>query len=259
MSRIGALADRMGFPRRLKAEDQERVLAGGAPPAQLGELAAFARSVKAAYVQPPPDGPAALAPRLAEAARAAAAGAATQPVPQVRATRRMPRRALAARVAFAVALLPALSAGLAVAGVKLPEPVDKAFDSVGVELPNQPDRDDGDAAGEPADAVAPSGEPVAPPPGVLPPGQARPNPGKEAPRGNGAQGRGKAIGRPDAPPGQSGERGKSGESNSGGNSGGNGKGASGGADPPGQANKPVTPPTPPPHSNAGGSGQGKPG
>jgi hypothetical protein len=40
-------------------------------------------------------------------------------------------------VAAAVMLLPVLMAGLAYAGVELPDPVDDAFEAVGVDLPNQ--------------------------------------------------------------------------------------------------------------------------
>jgi hypothetical protein len=58
---------------------------------------------------------------------------------------------LVARIAIAVAAIPALFAGLAVAGVKLPGPADSAFESVGIELPNQ--EADGDEQGTAAPAV----------------------------------------------------------------------------------------------------------
>ncbi|HEX5893844.1 MAG TPA: hypothetical protein VFY33_03365, partial [Solirubrobacterales bacterium] len=46
---------------------------------------------------------------------------------------------MVARVGIAVALLPLLLAGLAVAGVTVPDPARSAFETIGVELPNQPD------------------------------------------------------------------------------------------------------------------------
>ena len=58
---------------------------------------------------------------------------------------------LAAVVAAAVLALPIAFAGLAFAGVRLPEPVDSAFETVGIDLPNQggsEDDGDGDEAGE---------------------------------------------------------------------------------------------------------------
>ncbi|HZA57899.1 MAG TPA: hypothetical protein VE523_01785, partial [Solirubrobacterales bacterium] len=57
------------------------------------------------------------------------------------------RLALVARIAVAVALLPLLTAGLAVAGVRLPDAAADAFDSVGVDLPNQAASEDSNGTG----------------------------------------------------------------------------------------------------------------
>jgi len=62
---------------------------------------------------------------------------------------------LVARVGIAAALLPLLIAGLAFAGVTVPDPARSAFDSVGVELPNQP-ADEG--PGEANDRASEQGE-----------------------------------------------------------------------------------------------------
>jgi hypothetical protein len=148
--------------------------------------------------------------------------------------------------------VPVLTAGLAYAGVNLPDAVDDAFESAGVDLPNQdrdvPAGDSGrpDAADDatPGEAGSPTG-----------PG-AQDGPGK---RGRGkAQGhdkqkaKGKAIGHGGTPPGQANKPASPpGQQNK-------------PAAPPGQANRPAappgqadTPPGPPPQSNAGGNGKGK--
>jgi hypothetical protein len=111
---------------------------------ESGELAAFEGAVRAVVPESPPVGlEASLVPRLAREASAASArhaGAPTEqlPVPSRRTARtRRPRLALAAQVAVAITLLPAVMAGLAFAGVALPEPAREAFERVGIELPNQ--------------------------------------------------------------------------------------------------------------------------
>jgi hypothetical protein len=78
-----------------------------------------------------------LVPRLAQTARAATIDAETRSV-RSRTRPARSRRALVARVGIAVAMLPLLLAGLAFAGVTLPEPARSAFESVGIDLPNQP-------------------------------------------------------------------------------------------------------------------------
>lgn len=102
----GAYDDEMSFLNRPTLDDRD--------------LAAFAESMRAALVAPPlPQHRAKLVPRLAEAARIAHAEAPTAIVAPARIARHRLRRA--AQVAFAVALVPLVSAGLAVAGVKLPD------------------------------------------------------------------------------------------------------------------------------------------
>jgi hypothetical protein len=105
----------------------------------------FMDSVRAAVpVQPDPRLGASLVPRLAATARASTLEAETAQlrrgtVPSAIGARRpRSRRALLARVAIAVALIPLVLAGLAVAGVTVPSPARSAFKSVGIHLPNQP-------------------------------------------------------------------------------------------------------------------------
>src|SRR4029450_9481902 len=87
---------------------------------------------------PDPSHEAALVPRLAEIA--AAASSAPRPRPAHRRSRGP--LALALRFGAAVALLPACLAGIAFAGVSVPGPAQDAFESVGIELPNQAGGDD---------------------------------------------------------------------------------------------------------------------
>jgi hypothetical protein len=183
---------------------------------------------------------------------------------------RAPRRrrlALAARIAFAVALLPLLSAGLAVAGVTLPGPAQSAFERVGIELPNQAGGgeatdDDGDGGTDDpeADDKAKPGEPgakgrqnAAEKRGH---GKDKTNPAREGGRAIGTQGKGRGLGKRGLAPGQSNpNRGGSGRNGGGGN----GK-AVGKTDtaPPGQANKPVAPgkPDSPPAQGGGNPNAG---
>ena len=128
------------------------------------ELVAFARTLRAELLQPPEGADAlALPVRLAEAARAAAGNGASLRASEnggrSHAARRNgtgshPARRRGGKVfgrpllrlAAAVVAIPLLFTGLAVAGVELPDPAADAFESVGIELPNQ--SDDRDAHGE---------------------------------------------------------------------------------------------------------------
>jgi hypothetical protein len=123
-------------------------------------------AMRAALLQRP--GPAAqdaLVRRMAETARIAQqeAGDATK-----RAARRsaLPARrsrlGLAARLAGAVSAFVLAMAGLAVAGVKLPQPARSALHNIGVHLPNQATHvSTGQSSGEPADQAVPAGKPPA--------------------------------------------------------------------------------------------------
>lgn len=208
MSRDDAFDGEMGFPRRLSREQQERLLAG-APSADGGDLdriAAFVRALPALVREQPDDVlTAALVPRLAAAARASAAEAEHRPtVPLARRPARS-RRMLVARVAVAVALVPALMAGLAFAGVTLPEPAQDAFERVGVDLPNQAAVDEEAAGG---DEVDEQGSETADQKRKH--GTKKSNPARAQGRGQGAQGRGRALGKRGVAPGRTGSVGNAG-------------------------------------------------
>jgi len=150
--------------RAISDAEAERLLAGGSnggdPGARIGETAAFLRMARTALLeQPPPEMEADLVRRLAETARLRAASrATTRPARPIFRS----RRRLVAKLAVAIALVPAVMAGLAFAGVTLPGAANSAFDSVGVSLPNQQDGDDadGDATdGGPAPAGPASEQP----------------------------------------------------------------------------------------------------
>ena len=123
------------------------------------QLGAYADALRLTLLKgPDPARTAELIPRLAVAARASLV---TEPPARPRHTgaRRHSRLGLFARAGVAVALVPALFAGLAVAGVKLPDAVDAPFEAVGVDLPNQ-GSDAGDESGAPGsddDAVKDGG------------------------------------------------------------------------------------------------------
>jgi hypothetical protein len=128
---------------RLLAEDSN----GGDPEARIGEAAVFLRMARTALrEQPPPEIEADLVRRLAETARLRAASRARRPARPILRS----RRRLVAKLAVAMALVPAVLAGLAFAGVTLPRAANSAFDSVGVNLPNQEDGDDADGGAAPA-------------------------------------------------------------------------------------------------------------
>jgi len=107
----------------------------GAYEEEMNDVSQFMNAMRTAVVaEPDPRIGADLVPRLAAAARASTIEAET------RAARRSPRSRLGmlARVGIAVAAIPLLFAGLAVAGVTVPQVARSAFDRVGIELPNQP-------------------------------------------------------------------------------------------------------------------------
>ena len=206
-------------------------------------LATFALAVKAELrATPDPALTRRVVPELAVAAaagpRATAESAQASRVRIKPIPRRRPRFAMAARIAFAVALLPALFAGMAVAGVKLPGPAQDVFEAAGVELPNQDDSTAGDEGSEPGRSI-----PVEDGPGNGA-GLDQSNPVRDLGRGNGEQGRGRALGKRGLAPGQTKDNGGNGNSNAGGNGNGQAIGKNDGT-PPGQAKvKPVKPPPP---------------
>ena len=229
------------------------------------EIASFTRALKATLVrEPDPAASEQLVTHLAEEARVSAVIAAQRkqrrPTAPARTTRSWSPRRVAA-VALAVAMLPLLTAGLAVAGVRLPAVAENAFQAVGVDLPNQGGSGTSD---EPTGADKDSdnnGEPAASP--AAQPGSEKAVKGAKR-RGNGppshsnagGQGQknsgtsGKAKGKPAAPPGQT----KPKPHQGGGNAGGNGKSVGQGGTPPGQAKKPTSPGG---SDSAGGPGHGK--
>jgi hypothetical protein len=147
VSAQSAFEEEMGFLGRVRDEDAERLLAGYAPhggSAQLDEVASFIDALRGAVpARPDPRDESFMVRQLAATARSASEAATVETVPMaaVRRARRRPRMALLAKVAVPVALVPAALAGLAFAGVRLPEPARDALDIVGVELPNQSDED----------------------------------------------------------------------------------------------------------------------
>lgn len=218
------------------------------------ELGAFADALRATLIAAPDRARSAeLVPRLAVAARASLVTGPPAPGRRTGA-RRSSRLGLFARAAVAFALVPVLFAGLAVAGVKLPDAADAPFEAVGIDLPNQGSDagesagggsgggganeggsgKDGSAAdgktGKPSEPGAQGRDNAAEKRGH---GQDVENPAREQGRGNGAQGKGRALGKKGAAPGQANP-----------NRGGQGKGKAIGqtdAPPPGQANKPAAP------------------
>ena len=227
------------------------------------ELAAFAGSVRASLIAPAPPGrQAAFVSLLAEEARLARAEGATAVREPARPSRR--RLRLVAQACLALVLVPLAGAGLAVAGVKLPGPAQSAFETIGVDLPNQ---QRGSSEAEPvADPAATEPEGATGEPQVDDVGGAgandRPakadkaNPkdgGRGNSEGNGDANRSPSGTGPSQSPSNSGAangngRGKSeqapGQSGSAGNAGGNGRGKAIGrteAVPPGQAKKPASP------------------
>jgi hypothetical protein len=112
----------------------------GAIWSEMSEVALFQSALRVAVpTRPDPRSGVELVPRLARVARAATIEAETQASRRgsaLRSGRR--RRALVARAAIAIGLIPLVLAGLAFAGVTVPGPARDAFDSLGITLPNQP-------------------------------------------------------------------------------------------------------------------------
>ena len=225
MSRFGAFVSGMGFPTRLNDREQERLLAGTSVQdrGEFDRVAVFMRAMAADVPEAPPEGlERSLAPRLAEAARTSAALAETPEPSRIPEHRPRSRFALVARVAVAVALVPVLMAGLAVAGVKVPTAAKDAFEGVGVELPNQNADDDSTPVTEPpgSDTAEDAGtdegrgkklgHAKSPAKGGTPPGKKR--------------GHAKSPAKGGTPPGKARGQSDAGSSNAGGNSGGSGGG-----------------------------------
>ncbi|MSO41754.1 MAG: hypothetical protein EXQ70_07695 [Solirubrobacterales bacterium] len=137
------------FERGINEASAERLLSGrvrGSDTGEHAELAEFLRAVPTALAEGSPrEVEVTMVRRLAQTARVAA----QEGPPQAASAPSRPRRrrlALLAGAATVIALFPALIAGLAFAGVKLPDPVSEAFEGVGVELPNQAATDARDGA-----------------------------------------------------------------------------------------------------------------
>ena len=112
------------------------------------ELAGFVRDLRATLVAPPTGAAAVALPALL--AHEASAGAMTAPpAAKARGRRRgpLPARPLL-RIAVAIAAIPLLFTGLAVAGVNLPAPAKSVFEAIGIELPNQSNDGGAAAAGD---------------------------------------------------------------------------------------------------------------
>jgi hypothetical protein len=117
------------------------VSTNGAYDYEMNEVALFESALRVAVpTRPDPRIGRELVPRLAQIARTATIEAETQASRRGTAPRQgaRSRRALVARVAIAVGLIPLVFAALAVAGVTVPGTARDAFDSVGITLPNQP-------------------------------------------------------------------------------------------------------------------------
>jgi hypothetical protein len=220
----GAFEDRMGI-RGISDGEADRLLAGdsngGDPEARIGETAAFLRMARTALLeQPPPEIEADLVRRLAETARLGAASRATRSARPIFRS----RRSLVAKLAVAIALIPAVLAGLAFAGVTLPGAANSAFDSVGVNLPNQEDGDGADDDATDGGAAGPASEQPSSSKGTQSSqGKSDAAHQRALEQRNKARGkalghtRGKAIGLNDLePPGQSGDTGPPDHSNAGG-------------------------------------------
>jgi hypothetical protein len=143
------------------------------------DVKAFMDSARVALTErPDPRLEADLVRRIAAEARTASAGAPTREIP----ARGRGRFALPARIAVAAGSLVLATAGLAIAGVNLPDPVNSLFEKAGIDLPNQ-------------SAAEQSAAPAAP--AVSQPGQGQ----DESGNGNGkAKGKGRAYGKQHVPP-----------------------------------------------------------
>jgi hypothetical protein len=116
------------------------VSGNGAYGSEMNEVALFESAVRTAVpTRPDPRIGRELVPRLAQIARTATIEAETRASRRGTALRTpRSRRALVARVAIVIGLIPLVLAGLAFAGVTVPGPARDAFDSLGITLPNQP-------------------------------------------------------------------------------------------------------------------------
>ena len=167
MSDSDAYRDEMRPLRRLSDSDLDRVLAGDAPAmdAEAEELAAFARAARAGLLRTPSE--ATEARHLAAMVAAAREGERGERPAE---SKRRPvlglpsLRRTAVRVALAAASLMLVTAGLAVAGVRLPDPAISVLENLGVDLPNQADEVDPPSENR----RAPESGPVAPGPGGAP-------------------------------------------------------------------------------------------
>jgi hypothetical protein len=148
VSRRDAFENEMGFHDRIGSTAADRLLSdpahNGDGPAEPQEVRAFVRALPAAVaIEPDPRVATAIVSRAALAAHAASLEADRAPTTEVEARRAAsPWKRRVAVVAVSIGLVPALMVGLAFAGLTLPEPAREAFDSVGIELPNQPDAED---------------------------------------------------------------------------------------------------------------------
>lgn len=143
MSRNGAFEYEMDSGARISNEYAERVLSttGNAPSdaGPSGELTSFVVALRASVPQQPDPGvEATLIPRLAEVAAGSSRSAAQDATaPMTRVARPASWRPRLALLGAVVVSVPALMAALAYAGVSLPDPVDEAFETAGIDLPNQ--------------------------------------------------------------------------------------------------------------------------
>jgi hypothetical protein len=219
----------------------------GASSNEMNDSFVFMNAVRAAVpTEPDPRLEAVLVPRLAATARAGTLEAETVALRRTTAPtavrgsrRRRSRLALVARVGIAVALIPLVLAGLAVAGVTVPSPARSAFDSIGITLPNQPAKHSTSATSQGSNGQ--SSQPEAPSGSATSTG-ATPSKGNSHAAHQHAQAqhakhkgkgkaighsRGKAVGLNEAtPPGHSGQTGPPAHSNAGGNGGGGSNGNS---------------------------------
>jgi hypothetical protein len=216
----------------------------GAYSSDMQEALVYMDALRAAVpTEPDPRLRAELVPRLAATARASTLEAETRSMRRgttttaVAARRPRSRRALVARVAIAVALIPLLFAGLAVAGVTVPSPARSAFESVGIDLPNQPADKTGTSETGPNSQPATegtgtdttgTGESTAPTKGNSEAAHNHARAQHEKAKGKAlGHERGKAIGLNEGtPPGHTGQTGPPAHSNAGGNGGGSSNGSS---------------------------------
>jgi hypothetical protein len=223
---------------------------GAFPDEMNAEALVFMDALRAAVpTRPDPRLGAGLVPRLAATARASTLEAETRSMrggtrtTALAAKQPRSRRALLARVAVAVALIPLVFAGLAVAGVTVPSPARSAFESVGIDLPNQPadksGKGDSGSSSQPAtqgtatQGTTETGESAAPTKGNSQAAHqhARSQHGKAKGKAVGHE-RGKAVGLNEAtPPGHTRQTGPPAHSNAGGNGGGSSSGDSSGGAP----------------------------